>query len=129
MLGMFDLIFAQLRGVDVGLLPTESTEDQISMLATTIEKTHELWFGSGWSTDQPKWHLLFDGHRVDLVRMFWGLALDQNVIEKARQPWKREKEQTWNIKNFRMQQKQQLAVKCKINHYKIWAKLKITCQL
>jgi hypothetical protein len=127
MLGMFDSILAQVRGVDAGLLPTE---EQISMLATTIEKTRELWLGSGWSTDQPKWHLLFDGHLVDQVRQFWGLAdkLD-DVIEKAHQPWKREKERTWNIKNFRMQQKQQLAAVRKRNHFKIRAELEITRQL
>ena len=62
--------------------------------------------------------------------MFWGLAdkLD-DVIEKAHQPWKREKERTWNIKNFKMQQKQQLAAVRKQNHYKIQAELEITCQL
>jgi hypothetical protein len=71
-----------------------------------------------------------DGHMVDQVRMFWGLAdkLD-DVIEKAHQPWKREKERTWNIKNFRMQQKQQLAAVRKRNHYKIRAELEITRQL
>jgi hypothetical protein len=127
MLGMFDSIFAQVRGVEAGLLPTE---EQIGTLETTIEKTRELWLGSGWSTDQPKWHLLFDGHLVDQVRMFWGLAdkLD-DVIEKAHQPWKREKERTWNIKNFRMQQKQQLAAVRKRNHFKIRAELEITRQL
>jgi hypothetical protein len=127
MLGMFDSIFAQVRGVEAGLLPTE---EQIGTLETTIQKTRELWLGSGWSTDQQKWHLLFDGHLVDQVRMFWGLAdkLD-DVIEKAHQPWKREKERTWNIKNFRMQQKQQLAAVRKRNHYKIRGELEITRQL
>jgi hypothetical protein len=97
------------------------------MLATTIEKTRKLWLGSGWSTDQPKWHLLFDGHLVDQVHMFWGLAdkLD-DVIEKACQPWKKEKEQTWNIKNF---QKQHLAAVQKRKHFKIRAELEITRQL
>ena len=101
MLGMFDSIFAQVQGIDAGVLPTE---EQIETLAQTIEKTRVLWVGSGWSTDQPKWHLVFDGHLVDQVRIFWGLAdkLD-DVIEKAHQPWKREKERTWNIKNFKMQ--------------------------
>jgi hypothetical protein len=67
---------------------------------------------------------------VDQVHLFWGLAdkLD-NVIEKAHQPWKREKEQTWNIKNFKMQQKQQLAAVRKQNHYRIRAELEITCEL
>ncbi len=85
MLGMFDSIFAQVRGVDAGLLPTE---EQIVALEQTIEKTRELWVGSGWSTDQPKWHLLFDGHLVDQVCMFCGLTdkLD-DMIEKAHQPW------------------------------------------
>jgi hypothetical protein len=91
---------------------------------------HILWVGSGWSTHQPKWHLLFDGHLVDQVRLFWGLMDKLNdVIEKANQPWKREKEWTWNIKNFEMQQKQQLAAVRKQNHYKVWAELKTTCQL
>ena len=100
------------------------------MLGQTTEKMCELWIGSGLSTDQPKWHLLFDGHLVDQAHMFWGLAdkLD-DVIEKAHQPWKRKKEQTWNIKNFRMQEKQQLAAVCKQHHYKIQAELEITCQL
>ena len=128
MLGKFDSIFAQVQGVEAGLLPTE---EQIGTLETTIGKTRELWLSCGWLTDQPKWHLLFDGHLVDQVRMFWGLTdkLD-DVIEKAHhQPWKREKQQTWNIKHFRMQQKQQLAAVPKQNHYKIQAELEITCQL
>jgi hypothetical protein len=67
---------------------------------------------------------------VEQVRLFWGLTdkLD-NVIEKAHQPWKREKEQTWNIKHFKIQQKQQLAAVRKQNHYKIQAELEITYQL
>jgi hypothetical protein len=127
MLGMFDSIFAQVRGVEAGLLPTD---EQVGALAEIIEQTRVLWVGSGWSTDQPKWHLLFDGHLVDQVRLFWGLAdkLD-DVIEKAHQPWKREKERTWNIKNFKMQQKQQLAAVRKRNHFKIRAELEITRQL
>jgi hypothetical protein len=78
---MFDSIFAQVQGVEAGLLPTE---EQIGTLAQTIENTCVLWVGSGWSTDQPKWQLFFDCHLVDQVRMFWGLAdkLD-DVIEKA----------------------------------------------
>jgi hypothetical protein len=112
--------------VDAGLLPTE---DQIVTLEQTIEPTRVLWLQSGWSTDQPKWHLLFDGHLVDQVRMFWGLADKLNdVIEKAHQPWKRE-EHTWNIKHFRMQQKQQLRAVRKRNHHKIRAELEITQQL
>jgi hypothetical protein len=117
MLGMFNSIFAQVHGVEAGLLPTE---EQIGALAQIIEQARVLWVVSGWSTNQPKWHLLFDGHLVDQVRLFWGLVdkLD-DVIEKAHQPWKREKEQTWNIKNFKMQQNQQLAAVRKRNHFKI----------
>ncbi len=126
-LGLFDSIFAQVRGVEAGLLPTE---EQILKLEETIDMTGKLWLERGWSTDQPKWHLVFDGHLVDQVRFFWGLAdkLD-DVIEKAHQPWKREKERTWNIKNFRMQQKQQLAAVRKRNHFKIRAELDKTQQL
>jgi hypothetical protein len=51
------------------------------------------------------------------------------VIERAHQPWKREKEETWNIKSFRIQQKQHLAAVWKQNHYKIRAELEITLQL
>ena len=40
MLGMFDSIFAQVRGVEAGLLPTE---DQIVLLEKTIEQTRVLW--------------------------------------------------------------------------------------
>ena len=52
-----------------------------------------------------------------------------DVIEKAHQPWKREKERTWNIKNFKMQQKQQFAAVRKRSHFKIQAELEITRQL
>jgi hypothetical protein len=99
MLGMFDSIFAQVQGVDAGLLPTE---DQISMLAITIEKTCKLWLGSGWSTEQLKCHLLFDGHLVDQVRsMFWGLDDKINgMIENSHQAFQRKKKRTWNIKNL-----------------------------
>jgi hypothetical protein len=48
---MFGSIFAQIRGVEAGLLPTE---EQIGRLAQNIEKMHILWVGSGWSTHQPK---------------------------------------------------------------------------
>jgi hypothetical protein len=50
-MGMFDSFFAQVHGVEAGLLPTE---EQIGALVQIIEQMRILWGGSGWSTDQPK---------------------------------------------------------------------------
>jgi hypothetical protein len=117
LLGCLDALFSHIRGVDEGLLPTE---EQIEALERIVEQTRKLWIGCGLTTLQPKWHLIFDGHLIDQVRREGGLA-DKNddAIEKAHQPWKREKERTWNIQNFEEQQRSQLKSVRKRNHYKI----------
>jgi hypothetical protein len=44
------------------------------------------------------------------IQLPGGLAvkIDDNMIELAHQPWKRQKERTWNPRNYEMQQKSQL---------------------
>ena len=76
------------------------------------------------TTLQPKWHVTFVGHLFHQVKQHQGLA-DKNddIIEKAHQPWKREKERTWNIKNFQLQQRCQLKSVRKRSHYKVCTKM------
>ena len=64
------------------------------------------------------------GHLIDQVTTHHGLA-DKNddMIEKAHQPWKREKERTWNIKCFKDRQRAQLKSMRKRYHYKIAASI------
>ena len=61
---------------------------------------------------------------MDQVKRHQGLA-DKNddMIEKAHQPWKREKARTWIIKNFKQGQSHQLGSARKRSHYLIEAKL------
>ena len=68
--------------------------------------------------------MTFVGHLYQQVQQHHGLA-DKNddIIEKAHQPWKREKERTWNIKNFQLQQRCQLKSVRKRSHYKVCTKM------
>jgi hypothetical protein len=121
LLGSCDALFAHIRGVDTGLVPTE---EQIQELENIVERTKQWWHICGLPTLQPKWHIVFF-HLVEQVRMHHGIA-DKNddMIEKAHQPWKREKERTWNVKNFRQQKNCQLKAIRKRSHFKIQSTLK-----
>ena len=106
LVGALDALFSHVRGIETCLLPTEA---DISFLEAAVCKSRELWFQCEIGTLQPKWHVIFDGHLVQQVKLHRGLAdKTDDVIELAHQPWKREKERMWNIKNFEMQQKRQL---------------------
>jgi hypothetical protein len=121
LLGSCDALFAHIRGVQTGMVPTE---EQIQELENIVERTKQWWLKCGLPTLQPKWHIVFF-HLVEQVRKHRGIA-DKNddMIEKAHQPWKREKERTWNVKNFEQQQKCQLKNIRKRSHYKIQSTLK-----
>jgi hypothetical protein len=121
LLGTLDALFAHVRGVESGLLPTEP---QIEDLEHLVKAAKHWWRQCRLTTLQPKWHLIFDGHLLEQVCRFGGLAdkID-DFIEKAHQPWKREKERTWGVKNFKQQQVCQLMAVRKRTHYKIDAKI------
>ena len=70
---------------------------------------------------QPKLHATLS-HLVKQVQLHQGLA-DKNddMIEKAHQPWKRQKERTWNIRNFKTQQGNQLSSMRKRSHFEVSA--------
>jgi hypothetical protein len=63
--GILDAIWANVRGVDAGLL---ATDEQFDFLERTVLKGKALWIGMGIGTLQPQWHLAFDGHLVTKPR-------------------------------------------------------------
>jgi hypothetical protein len=76
------------------------------------------------STLQPKLHIIFDVHLIDQFWRLGGIAdKPHDMIEKAHQPWKWEKERVWGVKNFQMQQKCHLRAVRKQGHYKIRLKM------
>jgi hypothetical protein len=58
----------------------------------------------------PKAHLLFDGHLLDQIKRFDGLAAKgEDWIEHLHQLWTGLKQLTWQIPNFKKQQSYQIA--------------------
>jgi hypothetical protein len=83
LLGILDAIWSSVRGIDAGLLPTTQ---QIHTLEKTLAKGKTMWTTLGLSTKQPKWHLTFDGHLLEQVKKFGGLAdKSDESIEKFHQ--------------------------------------------
>lgn len=71
LLSLLDVIWSNVWGVDAGLLPTE---DQINQLRTALTKAKATWLSMNVGTRQPKWHLTFDGHLLQQVIKYGGLA-------------------------------------------------------
>jgi hypothetical protein len=86
LLGCLDAIWLAVHGFDSGLLPTDA---QLVFLEAAISEGKRQWLELGLSTNQSKWHLTFDGHLLDCVKSFGGLAdKSDEVIEKGHQEWK-----------------------------------------
>ena len=86
LLGMMDTIWSCVRGKRRGLLPTQ---EDIDFLTAAVKEGKRRWLELGITTLQPKWHLTFDGHLVDQVSKFQGLAdKGDDPIEKGHQVWK-----------------------------------------
>lgn len=121
LLGLLDALFSHIRGVQTGILPSD---DEISQLSTIVDNAKSWWLKCNIGTLQPKWHMVFSGHLIEQVRTHGGIG-DKNddMIEKAHQPWKREKERTWNVKQFQSQQLCQLKSIRKRSHHLIESKL------
>ena len=89
-----------------------------------LQMTQKQWLECGLAMLQTKWHLIFDGHLLHQVRTCGGLAdKTDDFIEKAHQPWKREKERTWGMKNFQQQQLCQLESVRMTNHCLVHGKI------
>jgi len=71
LLGLFDIIWSNVRGISAGLLPTE---DQIQQLRKALSNAKKMWNNMEFKTLQPKWHLCFDGHLLHQVIKYGGLA-------------------------------------------------------
>jgi len=69
--GLLDVIWSNVRGVDAGLLPTES---QIQQLRDALLQAKQVWIDMDIGTRQPKWHLTFDSHLLQQVIRYGGLA-------------------------------------------------------
>ena len=105
-LGLLDVVWSSVRGID-GLLPSD---EFLTSLEANIEKARVAWLALGLNIDgNPKCHLTFDGHLLEQVRRFEGMAdKGEDWIEHLHQCWKKQKELTWHISNFELQQKVQL---------------------
>ena len=69
--GLLDTIWSNVRGIEGGLLPTN---EQVNLLRKAIQKGKALWISMNMSTLQPKWHMVFDGHLLQQVITYGGLA-------------------------------------------------------
>lgn len=84
--GLLDVIWANVRGVEAGLLPTD---EQCNQLEKALAEAKQLWIDMELTTNQPKWHLTFDGHLLHQVKTYGGLAdKSEDCIEKYHQTLK-----------------------------------------
>ena len=85
MMVTMDAIWSCVRGRQQGLLPTE---EDIAYLTAAVAEGRRRWLELNITTLQPKWHYTFDGHLVDQVKRFQGLAdKGDDPIEKGHQVW------------------------------------------
>jgi hypothetical protein len=117
LLGKLDVIYSTVRGVE-GLLPTEA---EVLRLEKVIADAKSLWIECGFNIKgNPKCHLVFDGHLLHQFRKYGGLAdKNEDVIEFDHQIWKREKERTRTVKNFKTQQRCQVKKMRRTQHHKV----------
>jgi hypothetical protein len=106
-LAMQDVIWSSVRGID-GMLPTSAF---LSQLESDILKGRKAWLDAGLNiAGHPKAHLTFDGHLLDQIKRFGGLAdKGEDWIEHLHQLWTGLKQLTWQIPNFEKQQSYQIA--------------------
>ena len=97
-----------IRGSD-GILPTPQF---IAQLAIDIIAAKGAWLEAGLNIKgHPKAHLTFDGHLLEHVIRFQGIAIadkGEDWIERAHQLWIKLKQLTWQIPNFEKRQQCQL---------------------
>jgi hypothetical protein len=106
MFGLLDVIWSSARGVESGLLPTP---EQIEQLSADIQLAKECYLSLGLNiTQNPKAHLVFDGHLVRQIRMHGGLAdKSEDGIELAHQIWRKLGAPTVCIKSLGAKYRQQ----------------------
>jgi len=71
MMGLMDVMWSSVRGIDAGLLPTD---DQVARLRKASSEGKTLLIQMKMSTRQPKWHMTFDGHLLHQVITHGGIA-------------------------------------------------------
>ena len=98
LLGLLDAVWSNVRGVESGIAPTP---DQINTLARALEQCKALWNEMDLTTQQPKWHLTFDGHLLHQVKTYGGLAdKADDVIELQHQILKKQRERFRSVPTF-----------------------------
>jgi hypothetical protein len=82
LLGLLDVIWSTVRGLNSGLLPMD---EQTKSLADALKEAKALWLQMGLSTLQPKWHLTFDGHLLQQFTKYGGIAdkSDETIEKRA----------------------------------------------
>lgn len=105
-MALLELVWSSVRGIE-GLLPTD---EFVNKLDADIKLGKEAWLDAGLNIKgHPKAHLAFDGHLLDQVKEFGGLAdKGEDWVEHWHQAWKQQKERTWNLPDFERQQRTQL---------------------
>jgi hypothetical protein len=98
LLGLLDGIWSSVRGIDAGLLPTPQ---QLGSLKLMLREGKAMWLQTKITTNQPKWHLTFDGHLYYQVARFGGLAdKSDETIEKGHQTLKALRERFRRISSY-----------------------------
>lgn len=102
LLSLLDAIWSSVRGCEAGIL---TTEHQIMQLKTALDKAKQLWMDLGITTLQPKWHLTFDGHLLEQVKRYQGLAdKSEEVIEKFHQTLKTLRDRFRGISSYQQRE-------------------------
>jgi len=103
LLGLLDATWSTVRGVDAGILPTA---EQIDFLDKSIQRAKTLWIDLALTTTQPKWHLTFDGHLLEQVKQYGGLAdKADDTIEFQHQRLKRLRDRYRRVSSFQRKTK------------------------
>ena len=91
-------IWSQVRGIEKGLLPT--TENKVE-LSNAIAKGKQIWLDLGITTNQPKWHLTFDGHLEEQYDRLGCIAdKAEDAIEFEHQTWSKLDFKYRHVMNF-----------------------------
>ena len=102
LLGLLDLIWSTVRGLEAGLLPTL---EQTTSLENALSEAKKLWLTMKLSTRQPKWHLTFDGHLLRQFKKYGGLAdKSDESIEKGHQTLKLMRDRFRGVASFELRE-------------------------
>lgn len=102
LMGILDAIWSSVRGIECGLLPSNQ---QLQLLERAVTEGKQQWLKMKLSTQQPKWHLTFDGYLMQQVQLYGGLAdKADDSIEKFHQTLKGLRDRFRGTRSYEMKE-------------------------